>query len=228
MVTAGIATIPERVAQLQQAVESLLPQVDRLGVCLNGHAEIPAFLNDDKIEVRLEEGHGLGAYGKFAWVKNGYYLSCDDDFVYPPDYVDSLLAPIEAHKRRAVVSHLGAIIGGGKFRCGWARPGGYQRQEPGEERYAHVLGTGLMGFHTSAITIPEFAGMNNAVDATIARVAQEQSVPMLVVAHDYGCPTPIKTKRGIYTETRRRTGSHMDHAELKREMLEGITWQIFQ
>ena len=44
MIIAHIATIPERVGSLELVVGSLLAQVDKLWVMLNGHTEVPSFL----------------------------------------------------------------------------------------------------------------------------------------------------------------------------------------
>src|SRR5690606_14533447 len=66
----GIAAIPQRKAALEKSVRSLIDQVDRIGVYLNGWEEVPSFLLHPKIEVRRSQVDGdIGDAGKFYWVE---------------------------------------------------------------------------------------------------------------------------------------------------------------
>ena len=81
----GIASLPERVECLRDTVNSLLPQVDKIIVGLNNYTKVPNFLNHPKIEAYLLD-NSLGDAAKFYKVgdyKDSYYLSCDDDLIYP-------------------------------------------------------------------------------------------------------------------------------------------------
>lgn len=72
-----------------QAVESLLPQVDRLCLCLNGYDRVPEALADHaKVEALIPETD-LKDAGKFAFAAGAddIVFTADDDIIYPPDYV---------------------------------------------------------------------------------------------------------------------------------------------
>ena len=114
MIRASLASIPERERSLQQTVASLLPQVDRLGVYLNGYDSVPDFLHDPRIDVaRSEETGDRGDAGKFFWSDAGdfdYHLACDDDLLYPPDFAATMVAACDRHGRRALVGLHGALM----------------------------------------------------------------------------------------------------------------------
>ena len=114
MIRASLASIPERERSLRQTVASLLPQIDRLGVYLNGYGSVPDFLHDPRIDVARSQEHGdRGDAGKMFWTDAGdfdYYLACDDDIIYPPDYAERMVAAIEQYGRRALVGCHGALL----------------------------------------------------------------------------------------------------------------------
>lgn len=96
MTVCGIATIPERTAQLKNTLDSICPQVDVVYVYQNGKTNIEVPGN-----VVLITGKDLGDAGKFwpmfSEVKCDIFFSVDDDLIYPPDYVETLKAKINAH-----------------------------------------------------------------------------------------------------------------------------------
>lgn len=91
----GVASIPTRAATLELVVDSLLPQVDELGVYLNGYESIPAFLKHPKIRVAQSQKHGdVRDNGKFFFLDKTnavYYATVDDDINYPENYISRLL-----------------------------------------------------------------------------------------------------------------------------------------
>lgn len=92
-IRANLATFPPRTSILTQTIESILPQVDRLCVCLNEYTEIPPELADhDKIEASIPESD-LKDAGKFAFCPDDddFVLTIDDDILYPPDYAERLV-----------------------------------------------------------------------------------------------------------------------------------------
>lgn len=94
MIRAHLATFPPRAGILMQTVASILPQVDRLCICLNGHDRIPdALAADDRIEAMIPD-RDLKDAGKFAFrtADDDMVFTIDDDIVYPPDYVSRTMA----------------------------------------------------------------------------------------------------------------------------------------
>jgi len=180
-----LASVPEREQSLHITIASLLPQADRIYVNLNGYDKIPKFLLHPKIEVNLFD-NSMGDAVKFYDVekREGYVLTCDDDMVYPPDYVSYMKCMVD--KYRCVVSLMGKrydyrpIV---SFRHGYTelyRAYGTVH----EDRQVHIGGTGVMAFHTDYIKVKysDFKKPNMA-DIWMAKAAYEQDVPIMVVAH---------------------------------------------
>jgi hypothetical protein len=93
LVIAGMASLPERVECLKDAVNSIINQVDKLIVGLNNYKEIPEFLNHPKIEVHLSDnsrGDAMKFY-KIEAYKGHFYIALDDDLIYRKDFVERML-----------------------------------------------------------------------------------------------------------------------------------------
>lgn len=96
MIVAGMATMPSRIATAPQAIASILPQVDRLWLCLDGFEAVPDFAIHPKITYQFGRDHGgLKAEGKFLGLtlddQAEVYVTVDDDILYPANYVERLL-----------------------------------------------------------------------------------------------------------------------------------------
>ncbi|KKL97203.1 hypothetical protein LCGC14_1836820 [marine sediment metagenome] len=191
MRVASLATVVDRVHLLGDVVESLLPQMDRINVYLNGHTELPDCLRKPDVWVAWSRGHGnLGDAGKFFWsgrLRDCYHFTCDDDLVYPPDYATALIAAIERYERRAIVSVHGAVLHEplkSYFRGRTAYP---CLEELTEDHQVDVLGTGVLAYHTSTIhlSIDDFPVANMA-DIWCAVAAKRRGVPRVVIAHERG------------------------------------------
>ncbi|MDX6512473.1 MAG: hypothetical protein QOE36_1977, partial [Gaiellaceae bacterium] len=155
-VFASLATIPARERGLQQVVESLLPQVDALGVYLNEYDRVPPFLEREKIVVARSQDSGIrGDAGKFFWAgtTSGYQLVCDDDLAYPEDYVDRLVEGIERYGRRAVVGFHGCLLRDDVADYHRSRTLLHFTRALAKDSAVHVLGTGVAGYHASAISV---------------------------------------------------------------------------
>jgi len=185
-VAATLATIPSRERGLSAVVEALLPQVDSLGVYLNGHAHVPSFLDDPRIVVGSGRGD-LGDAGKFfrADEVRGYHLLCDDDIRYPADYVTALVAGIERHERQAVVGFHGSLVRNGAPDYHRSRTLHHFAQALAADTPVHVLGTGLAGYHTSTIAVsPADVPSPNMADIWFALLGQRQRVPFVCLRRD--------------------------------------------
>ena len=194
-VMASLASIPSREGNLRRVVETLLPQVDRLNVYLNGYEVVPDFLDDRKIVIARSQDLGdRGDAGKFFWITRrgglgppgarGYHFTCDDDILYAPDHVQFMIQAIERYDRRAIVSLHGARLrfpvrsyyrDRVLFHCGAVIE---------NDVVVHVGGTGVMAFHADTIRLREddFSKPNMA-DIWMAVAARKQGVPIVVAAH---------------------------------------------
>lgn len=94
------------------AVQSILPQVDRLYLTLNGFTEVPEELVHPKIVAQLEPTN-IGDIGKFADVPLeadfDVYLSLDDDIHYPHGYALNMTAHLH-RKWDVVIAHHGTQL----------------------------------------------------------------------------------------------------------------------
>jgi FkbM family methyltransferase len=189
-VCASLATIPTREQGLRHVVESLLPQVDRLQVYLNGYDHVPEFLASDRVEVARSQVHGdRGDAGKFFWSarNTGYQLVCDDDIDFPEDYVHRLVAGIERHRRQAVVGFHGSLLRPRVIDYYRSRRLFHLSCEVARDQAVHVLGTGVSGYHTSTLPVgPDDFHSRDLADVWLAVLGQQHCVPFIVLEHASG------------------------------------------
>jgi len=96
---ASIATVPERAATLKAAVASLESQVDSVQVYQN-----------------IDWGELPGDYGKFFGLGSSgreWFFTCDDDILYPPDYVERMIRFSAANDDAVVTCHGRTFLGNG-------------------------------------------------------------------------------------------------------------------
>jgi len=184
-VTACMASIPTREAALSRTVASLISQVDRIKIHLNGYKEVPQFLDHPKIETIL--GNNLiGANEKFHFVNDlrGYVFICDDDLLYPANYVQEMQRGINTY--RCLVGSSGNSI---------KDPYPVKSYLKGitihplqrvlrEDTNADVVGTGTLGFHTEDVKLRyEDLIYRNMVDLSLMRVARRDKLQRKIIRH---------------------------------------------
>lgn len=189
-----LCSFPPRAASLRETLRSLLAQLPSNGcvhVYLNDYAdgEIPPECFDPRVDcVRSQDAVGdLGDVGKFYFVGHveGYYLTVDDDFVYPRDYVERVVEAIEARGRRAAVGFHGVVFNPEGTTTHGQRDKFYPvlSNQPAPQ-WVNMLGTGVLGFHTSAILLSlEAFPVRNMADVWFALTAKRQGVPLCCLAH---------------------------------------------
>jgi len=146
-ITANIATIKARKYTLQRVVDSLKHQVTTVRVYGNDY--IPEVEGDN---VEVYSGPDYTDNAKFFWlpISKGLYLSCDDDIIYPPDYVETILKArkkypntwLTFHGRRLKGLNLPYYTGHDAYQCLGEVDADYQ---------IDVAGTGVSAFHTDLI-----------------------------------------------------------------------------
>ena len=194
MIVAGIASMGKRHASLIDTVNSLTPQVDMVHVyCQPDHPAKPSdFAEPERVELIGPGVYGkdMGDAGKFyraGEYEDAYYLSCDDDLVYPPDYADTVVEAINAYGGRVIVGFHGVLMK--------KNPKHYYRDRQvfhglgslADDQYVHVIGTCSCGFHTKHVplTFADFKSENIA-DIWISLWAQEHAVPVVCLKHRKG------------------------------------------
>lgn len=185
----GIAAIPDRVNALEKTIGSLLPQVEKIGVYLNNWTGVPDFLRNDKIIVRGVNEPDLGDVGKFFWLDDhdGIYFSCDDDLIYPPDYISRTVNKLKEHNFNSAIGWHGSLIKEPfetYYNKNSRRVFVFHAHRP-HDTPVHILGTGCSAFHTSKLKIKKSDFKHpNMADIFFSEKGQEQKIPFYVIAHE--------------------------------------------
>lgn len=147
IITANLATIEARKYTLQGVIDSLKDQVDTVRVYGNDY--LPE-VEGDNIEVY--SGLDYTDNAKFFWLpeSEGVYLSCDDDIIYPSDYVETILRGLKKypntwltfHGRRLLGENLPYYTGHQTYQC---------LRSVDADYVIDVPGTGVSAFHTDTI-----------------------------------------------------------------------------
>lgn len=186
-IACGIASLPERENNLQETIESIYNQFDIIHVVLNGYDYFPSFLDRDKISVYTSDNE-RGAAMKYWGVQwsDGYYFSCDDDLIYPPDYVEHMIQSLREYNNKIVVSAHGGDLKQIPLRS--ARkilyPVHHFQREMSYDKFVMMGGTGVMAFYQPwfNLSMEEFLS-HNMVDADMFYKTQTQEVPVLIASH---------------------------------------------
>ena len=213
--TANFATYPPREKALIKAVESIIDQVDEVRIHFNEYTlqQIPLhFLNMEKVFCCV--GDNLTDNGKFAPLSNfefdtskEYYFSCDDDIIYPSDYVEKTVANIKRygiivtyHGRKLQGLDRNYYRGHKAFRC---------LGEVTEDVVIDVAGTGVTAFDTRYFH-PEGIAQDKRQrmsDLLFSLEASKQKKVIGCCSHEAGWINTIIHDENIYdTESRSQSG----------------------
>lgn len=200
-VVIGMASMPEREASLRDAVAALSPQCDELKVCLNNFPSVPMWMDEFPNVVPLLTGahsklSDKKAGGKMYWcgIYDAYYLTCDDDIGYPPDYVARMVDAIERYDREAVVCVHGQIPNLWRtpqdFRRGldWDRTTFAYHAALERDELCCIPGTGTAGWHTSRVRPLSDLSYSDCphVDVRLAIFCQRERIPVVSIARSDG------------------------------------------
>lgn len=192
-VTASIASMPSRKFSLQETVDSLLPQVNEIHVYLNDYDHVPEYLHDKKIKVFLsqDESGDIGDVGKFYTCESikGYHFTSDDDLIYPPDYVKTMIDAIEKHDRKFIIGLHGRKFDNlpvKSYYRGHTEAFCVLKNVIGDH-IINVIGTGAMAFHTDTLNLELTAFQNsNMADVWFSKFANDKNVPLMCIGHRKG------------------------------------------
>ncbi len=193
-VYASACCIPERIASFERIVARLLPQVDGLFVFLDKFDTIPEFLeNNPKITVTLSsdvEGDPRDNAKFFAFNKLKaagepfFYFTCDDDILYPYDYVRTLISRLQAYDNKAVVGVHGVMYEEAPRKYFRRRFIYHFRETPlSRPHLVNNLGTGTVAFHSDCFdTIDHGAwDLGGMVDIFFSKECRARNIPMLCI-----------------------------------------------
>ena len=180
-----------RINSLVKSIESIYDQCDEINICLNNHnGEIPDILYRDKINLFFTDNSKGDAF-KFLMLEesDGYFLTIDDDLIYPSGYVDYMVNKSKEHNNSKIITLHGRSFSSFPI---------VSYYKSASERYAcldevkndvivQFGGTGVMCFHTSLlkVSINDFLYPNMA-DIWIGKFAKQKNIPILCLQHTKG------------------------------------------
>lgn len=185
MIIAGIASIPTRINQLINTVNSLYNQVDKINISLNHYTAIPNELKMPKIDAQLTQGTDEQ---KFRHVEGEVFLSCDDDLIYPEDYVETIKDALTVYDNHIVTFHGRSFdtfpiqsyykSKARKYRC---------LDKVADDIPVQIGGTGCMALRPELIkpTLEDFPHKYMA-DIQLSIKARKQNIKIICLAHEAG------------------------------------------
>lgn len=229
MIVATIASLANRHTLLQQTIRSLEPQVDAICVYLNGHEQIPEFLRQPKVlhAVMSKDAGWRGAEAKLwwwdrtqfkaapAWRDDDVALVCDDDILYPTDYVEKMVACLDRHPGSIVCVH-GSIVIDPFVSYADSRWIARSSGPLSKDCQIHIPGSGTMAFRRGDVDfrIDRDFPWSHCVDVCVALAAKRDGVECWSLPRRdlWLRPFPIPGRNSIFNQ---RTGARNDSVETK-------------
>ena len=165
-----MATMAGREQNALAAVESLKDQCDQVRVYDNS-----------------KEKTDLTDNGKFSFLKDYsepvYYLSCDDDFIYPSDYVEKTVSKINQYG--CIVTYHGRTLMGKKLNYYRGHKAHRWSADTEGDFEIDVAGTGVTGFNTSYFNPVELylSDHKRMSDVIFSLEAAKQGKKIMFIGH---------------------------------------------
>jgi len=181
-ISANLATIAQRKEVLPKMLNSIRKQVDVVRVWCNDYNDSPL---DGKFEnVEFYYGQDVTDRGKFQWVEQDeYYLTCDDDLLYPPNYVDRILDGLKRYPN-SIVSFHGRRLKGKGLGYYYEHKSYHCLREVEYDRLIDVPGSGVAAFDSSRFT-PDVLGYDHdcMADILLGLEAAKGGVSVVCLEH---------------------------------------------
>jgi hypothetical protein len=201
MITAHLATLPDRLHNLPACLNSLAPHVDHIYVALNGHIEIPN-LDIPNVTFKLCDNNKGDAH-KFEFINDvsGLVLITDDDLTWTKEGIDILVGKVEQYKCPCSLhgKKYGRPFKGfkhfmGNYRCLNTLVGDHE---------VDVIGTGTLMFDTSMVllSMADFP-VKNMADVWFSKICHEQRVGLMAVEHRAGVVGYLSPPTTIWQQTK--------------------------
>jgi len=196
-----MATVPTRRSSFSVAFNSIINQVDCLYLYLDGHSEVPepARNNPRVVPILSTELPGLASDGKFAGIYRemvpALYLGLDDDIEYPPEYVFTLRAQLEARGGRAVVGYHGSLLHTPFRSYCYDRTVYSFGSALDNSRQVDVLSTGTVMFDLAELRFDVRGWSRTGNDLHFATEAQKRGLPLVCLAHPANFLRPIEVEQ---------------------------------
>jgi glycosyltransferase involved in cell wall biosynthesis len=192
-----------RINSLINTLTSIYEQCDEINVCLNDYTgEIPEFLLSPKINLTFTDNSKGDAF-KFLHlgVENCYFLTIDDDIVYPPNYVEYMISKCKFYNNKSIITLHGRNFKTFPIKSYYnsANERFYFFQDLNKDVEVQFGGTGVMCFHSSILkkNIDDFLYPNMA-DVWIGKFANENNIKIMCVEHSGRYLKSIEQKETIF------------------------------
>jgi hypothetical protein len=178
-----------RIESLINTINSIYDQCDVINIFLNDHTgEIPKKLLDSKINLFFSD-NSYGDALKFAKLmeSDGYYLTIDDDLIYPPNYVNYMVSRCKEYSNKRVVTLHGRNFPSFPIKSYYnSYKELYHCLKPQRKNVlVQFGGTGVMCFHTDLMKIPiEFFLYPNMADIWVGKYCIENNIEIICITHD--------------------------------------------
>jgi hypothetical protein len=188
MIVAGIASIPSRVESLKRTIESLKDQVDHIFVGLNGYEYAPSFITENKWDYKLaytinDNSHGDAMKFAAAGWADSYFITCDDDLIYPPNYAEYMVSKCKEHNCPVSLHGKCFEYPVSDYHRSFTRNLHCRRTVIGDHK-VDVVGTGALCFDTRQVKVSmDDFKIPNMSDLWFAKLCKEQNIPLMVVEH---------------------------------------------
>lgn len=204
MIIANMATFPGRADVLEASINRIIPQVDKLNLCLNEYKKIPEYLKTPKINAFIPDDNYRDV-GKFVcddFQADDDVLYIDDDIIYPENYV------VKMQEKRGSLALGDAIVGV----HGVIYPDVYDgsvgsrvvfafKRKLLASRRVNQLGTGTIlckGYQAAPLSFMN--GSQRYVDVRYARYCLNNKWPQFCVNREDGWMSEIEHEVSIFNE----------------------------
>jgi GT2 family glycosyltransferase len=187
LVGGAMSTMPTRHNTAPEAIRSVIGQVDRLYLFLDGFDQVPDYASDPKIVAMRSQDRGdLKAKGKYLALSDldrpALFFTFDDDILYPEDYVARLREDLAAYGYDAAVGVHGSVLTDPLSSYLTDRAGSHRSAARSEDGLVDILGVDTLAFATDRLNFDVTAWkMSNMLDLCFACEAARQGVPMISV-----------------------------------------------
>lgn len=179
----------KRINSLIKTIESIYEQCDEINIFLNDHeGEIPSKFFDEKINLYFSDNR-YGDALKFAKLieSDGYYLTIDDDLIYPPNYINHMIGRCKEYSNKRVITLHGRKFDNKPIKSYYSSYVEFYHCLRHQKRDAliHFGGTGVMCFHTSLMKIPiTYFEHPNMADVWVGKYCIENNIEVVSIAHE--------------------------------------------
>lgn len=230
MIVAGMASIPERQGALITALFSLHHQVDEVALFLNGYLINPIDNSVfPKVKVYMYNGN-MGDAGKFAlmheYKDEDYFFACDDDIIYPIDFIDKMMTSLEDNDNEVIIGCHGRVVSGKvkSYYNDTVLKVHFEKENKRDERVnIAAMNSACFKIGNFRLTLKDFP-LKNMTDIFVAIKAQKMKMPVIIIKHPANWVRQNKIvdlKKSIYS-------THKDKDHEQTRMINSIeNWVIY-